>query len=1488
MSFLHRRSRSVSASTPASASAHLAATQAFLNSRASQANLSASAAAQALRTMSPTPTPVDQIQTKRMIQRQASSGSLSSSARGRGRGGLQRQNSSGSMTERTFRTPSPSPARPVSHSGLQAPPLPTIPQHFAPPPPPPTTPPKKKKKRASSQEAPQPRVLSPPPVRPSNRGQSLDRYGSPHQQQPLAPNVQRNTPVSQSNDLERVDSRNSINFSRPLSPRPQSPVAQSPMAHSPVIVNGDRSHFSDVAQGISPTQAGEIQHDLVQTANQTVKKKKKKVANSAVEGGHLQTGTMASRPIVHSLEPIPEPQIQTPSDQQPLVRTKKKKKPTFNGDSIDSPATESSRTDSDSDSNVERKRERRTQRASGILQKQPSIVREDWEGEQQEQASPLHASQGADTNTNTAPEVTLRNQVKSPTDAIDPPRKTESAISPSAPNQFRSPQTQETHAQAGREESPASTSHLQVTEPQNTRGTSLSPSRSTRFSDRLSSDLAAGRKHEPPPRSISPAKPALKHHSPTPAFSRGEPRGASVTPSESSDISSASADGPLKRKKSVRVSFEVQPEIVGTAASVQSPADSPSREKKGWLGLGKAKSTQNTLSSNDDMEVLMKPRPQLPSFGSVRGQKFRDINDSNTTQIPRSPPETRGPPAEGKITTSSATSSETSSTYTSNLVTGVSSDHAVGAIFAQEARKTLGKASATPNNEPLPPEVTSVEGMVSFSDEENDSSDAEETMPEPLARGPSELETLAGTKASSAKATDQPASFELPQTEVPVVSVSPPTPAEEAKPNDQYLVEVPGGFPVSADNLAGKGDELRTARGAPPVASVTPDLDSHAATEAVDDDVSDNDSIYSDAAEDPSEMEGMGFGSIDAIVESPIVSPPALLTSPESPLAPVSSSNSHDARGAGSWEETQAHWSGIAEQTRYLPSQHTIENRPAPPTTGYNVPQPVRIPDQEPLQMRTIEPATTAYSKITQPAQPRPARAPASKSSASQPRRKKKTPAAIAAAASVPAAAAAAQRLPDSPLQRKMQPSAYPTIETHNLGYAAAAAAPFRQSMRASSPPETEPAFRKTMRNENRNSMPASTVAPPQQRRSQTLISTAPNQPRAALQKKHMPLPAAAATSVVSARTQPVRPVLSNDSDSESSFRKARRSKSTTGGKYTMRRSMRGSDEPTLRGDRLNGVRSVSPVGRRPFSPPDGSHTMRTSMRGSIDNVPTLRASNDVRRSSSMFSRRQPNTATTLSMSLGGQNNRSRILDSDDEDEPPQRSKWRSRFADDSDDDTDVPQFTPVRGIPRRNNDADSTDLDDSSDEERAKTQAAPKLQIPQVNTAAPAGSAEALSPNSEKKRGLLGMFRSKKPKEESPSLVVDSPLKPLKTTDTNKASRLGFASNAERDQAIALARAKLEASKELQNPGGQQHGHAKLHRRHMPERVMSDSWPLPPTLPTDNARPSTMDGPPTRNGTTRLNQGSMRKPDEFAEAIGRSGKKKKFPMLRKAFGLKD
>lgn len=1414
----------------------MAASQAFLANRVSQGNLSASAAAAALRNLSPTPTPIDQLQTKRMIQRQASLSQLSTgSGRGRSRGGLQRQQSASSMTERTFRTPSPSPSRqPTRPEPALAPPLPNIPQQYT------TSPvvPAKKKKRASSQGAPPPRVLSPPPTGPTNRGQSLDRYGV---SQPVAA-TQKSSHLPKVPELERTDSRNSVNFSRPLSPRPQSPLPE-----SPIIANGDRSMRKPAVAPISPTRVEQIQYGLEETANQPVKKKKKKAVPESSEGSHLHSGTMGSKPVVHPLEPEPEPhgrpEAQYRDEQEPQVR-RKKKKAVLSGESTHFPASDaSSRTDSDSDSNAEKTRDRRAQRASGVLAKQPSIVREDWEGEQHEEAgraSPSQVHSPTEQELGAVHDATpLQN--KRAINTANVSRKIEEPLPPTKPINQAVPTEAHANSQPPQPQSaPAVSANLQVTEPRTVRETSLSPSRSTRFSDRLSSDLAAGRKHEPLPRSVSPAKSALKHHSPSGGdLHQPRVRGSSVTPSESSDVSSASAEGPARRKKSVRVSFDAQPEIVGTSDGVQS-SDSPSKEKKSWLGAGKSKPTLNTIPSNDDMEELLKPRPQLPSFGSVRGQKSRDANDANAPQVSRSPP------ASVSTTTSTPSLRSTASSVNTYPSTGISSDHAVGAILSQEAQKK----SRDHSNEPLPPEVTSVQGTISFSDSESDTSETEEAPQSvpvenvPMTEKPVAIpEPMPSINHRVTTADTPPMQAEMPA-ELPVVSISPPTP----KADDQWQVDLPGGFPVSRDALA-QLEESQKDDSSQPGLGIGSTTDSE----------SDNESIYSDAAEDPAELDGTGFGSIDAIVVSPMApTVPTRITPPDSPLARAPEPRPQPPVSAGSWEQTQARWRDLAEQTRKAPSQ---------PSEATESAQPARP------EAMAVEPA------LDQPApQQQPVQAMAAPVSAPKPR-KKKTPAAIAAAASVPAAVITEQGLPGSRPRKKKQP-AYSKVDQGTAGASAASAGPLRQSMRTTAPAEAEPTMRKSMR--NRNSMPATATAPQQQYLHQASMRT-PTQPRAALQKKHIPpapLSTSAAASAVSPRTAPAPPVATNDSDSESSFKKARRSKSSTGGQYTMRRSMRGAPDPTLRGEGRNGVRSVSPAGRRPFSPPGGQRTMRASMRGSVDSsVPTLRGSTDAKRSSSLFGRRQGSVPPLPPAAAS--KHQSRFVDSDDEETAPRAKKWRSRFGDDSDDESDL---TPVRGIPRRTGDGDSTDLEDSSDEEKPRTPVQPaRLQIPQ-STMTPAG-AEPMSPNTEKKRGLFGRLRGKKQKDAAPSPIVESPQAPP-PTDLSKPSNLGFSSKAERDRVIEQTRARLEAA---QQPQPTHQPHNKLQRRHTPQRVMSDSWPLPPKISDNmNDRPNTADGATMRNGSARLNQGSMRTRDVPMEPVGRSGKKKRFPMLRKAFGLKD
>jgi serine/arginine repetitive matrix protein 2 len=288
-----------------------------------------------------------------------------------------------------------------------------------------------------------------------------------------------------------------------------------------------------------------------------------------------------------------------------------------------------------------------------------------------------------------------------------------------------------------------------------------------------------------------------------------------------------------------------------------------------------------------------------------------------------------------------------------------------------------------------------------------------------------------------------------------------------------------------------------------------------------------------------------------------------------------------------------------------------------------------------------------------------------------------------------------------------------------------------------------------------------------------------------------------------------------------------------------------------------------------------------------------------------------------------------------------------------------------VRGIPRRHDEGDSTDLEDSSDEERKKKAKDPTPAPISTAVAKSPVPAAPLSPNTMKKKGLWSRFRSKKEKDEPPKSrlgagtmgdrekitertapAVNSAKKEDDDDEDAPAGNfdnMGFGSAAERDAMIAQTMAKLEAAKggstansgsttnlgttgqrgsttnlggtaNVSSPVGSVSGPAtgspaasnspgagaipgspvngRLQRRATPQRFASDSWPLPPKIGAldEVDRPSTAD--PTTNGRpgigNRVPTSETLKTDGGTPITGRSGKKKRFPLLRKAFGLKD
>lgn len=1457
----------------------MAATQAFLANRVSQGNLSASAAAAALRAMSPPPTPVADVQTKRMQRRSSSAGSANA-ARGRSRGGLDRKSSSGSMTERTFR--SPSPGRPATPNGSgAAPPVPKLPVDIPP--------------------------VPQLPERSSKRSLSLDTYGTRQESQPApttapltnakaaqrvaaAPATVQRPNGSNGYDIQRTDSRNSVNFSRPLSPSPQSP-------------DSTREQQTAPRNGLSAVDARNVQYNVAAVSQQPVKKKKKKVAPRSAEGSHLSSGSMASRPVVTPLEPGPEPSSEAPQPEP----TRKKKKAALTGQSTHFPQSpESQSLEQDQDTSPEQRR--RAQRASGQLMKQPSVVREDWEGEQEEEQSPVSSREEQGLSPVASPVALVQSKK---TTAANMSRKIEEPITP-PPKVATSAAQPETHQDASPVEADAS--HLTVQQPQPVRQSSLSPSRSTRFSEEPS-DLAAGKKHEPLGRSVSPVKSALKHHSPAPGEDRSnKPRGSSVTPSDASD-SNMSADGSVRRKKSVRVSFEPEPEVVGVASEpqgtdtpvLQSPQASQPAKKTGFFGLGRSRPPLTTIPSDDNLDEHMQPRPQLPSFGSIRNRQRRvDSSDSVGAVAPTADKLLSSP-----VQVSSTSSDASSSPDIAAQDHGVSSDHAVGAIFNQEATR---KAAGHEQHLPLPPVVTSVEGGGHLSDTESEitvedgytgtqSSKTDSPAESSQTSAPSTTKFDSASAPITAheesvlkEAQAEEAKLILPAAAPPALSVQPPTPGEqENKPTDQWLVVVPGGFPTAGNSTASSGsttqDQTLAATTTRTFGPSEYELKRSQAAdvEAEDESASDGDSIYSDAEEDLSDREG--FGSIDAIVESPAIESPRQLKTmspPQSPLAEKARALSGDENRA-SWDKTEQHWSGIAQQSREAKA-----NTP-PPVTAEKSQQASRAAPQQ---------ASRQLQQVVAP---------------SKPKKKAKPTAAL-----IGAAAAAA---PPGTRQQAAQPVQSTTMRSSMRQQPSAAsggsagAGTMRSSMRQQG---------KAM---NAKGLQASKWAPPPAEqgtvRPQPLAASAASANRAALQKKHIP-PTTPAPAVKPAYKPPPPPLV-NDSDSDSSFRKARRNKKSADGSYNMRRSMRDSalappSQPAGRG----AVRSLSPPARRPFSPVGDQSGMRMSMRGSAATpAPTLRGPpKEQKRSSSLFGRKKPKASpgpVPLPTTAGF---RSRIGDSDDED-GPRPTTFKSRFADSSDDEAEPAPLRPVRGIPKRQDDGDSTDLDDSSDEERRKPkrQLQPAIKI-DTNAAQQAQTSDVpLSPNTMKKKGLFSRFRSKKPKadqvfaQQGLASPTSNSRPATHDSDTPFDKNMGFGSSAERDAMIRQTMAKLEAAKNdeptaaspsvvapVTNPAStpprfsrpQSPTGGKLQRRR-PERVMSDSWPLPDTeatIPDD--RPATAGtgafSKNKTNGVTTLRPSMHeRKPtneslhtDGGAPLSGGKAKKKRFPMLRKAFGLKD
>ena len=251
---------------------------------------------------------------------------------------------------------------------------------------------------------------------------------------------------------------------------------------------------------------------------------------------------------------------------------------------------------------------------------------------------------------------------------------------------------------------------------------SNSPVRTARFSTIVGNNLTI-RRHSPPPRSISPRKSALKHSGPRDASPSDSASDAATNPSNmvGGDVALSN------RKKAHRVSFDDKAVVVSQAPLPPSPprspglsslpgaseaplnshtAHQPPSRSRSWfsnIGRGKKKADQSAASGDDD-DMAMKPRPALPSFGSVRDKSHPTQQEERPLVRP----------------TSESQLSATRQPFQPLEAHSTSSDHAVGFIVGAE-RQTSPKATRNTANtsryrEPLPPVVTSVDGNGYVSD----------------------------------------------------------------------------------------------------------------------------------------------------------------------------------------------------------------------------------------------------------------------------------------------------------------------------------------------------------------------------------------------------------------------------------------------------------------------------------------------------------------------------------------------------------------------------------------------------------------------------------------------------------------------------------------------------------------------------------------------------------------------------------------------------
>ncbi|KAL1799597.1 hypothetical protein ACET3X_003634 [Alternaria dauci] len=1512
---------------PPSASASLAASKAFIKSAESHGDLSSAAAAAALRTHVTTPTPVGDTVTKRMVRRGSLSSNGSLSRQQPGAPGLRRHSSSGSMTERSFRAPSPGRGSPADPDAPPVPPVPKNVQQQG----------SVVHRRASSLE-PTYRGGAPAPAGGRGRGVSLDRGANAvGRGQRAAGHLAQ---VSEEDDASR-----SVNFSRPMSPgivgtrqNPSPPSSKGwfggPVVNQEALQRMASTSRPKTSSGVSSYDLQNAQRSVQSAAERPVKTHQ---VSQGLQGAKLSSGSMRAKPsgsAVQSqsylppraprpVDPNSPDAIYDPSSRkfihkqdamarhrelheepEPAPRYVPQHVDTFH--SVHIPENQMGRGSPSPIRHYVRQEQQAPQRQEEPVTQAP-------EPQLNAATGTRHSDDFVDADFPPEEQAHTSRKLEDSGYGTIVGHEDDEASPKSAQNQDGAYPRLATPANSTPAGSVSGQGRGRLPEAHD-RNASLSPPRTAHFAA-VPVELAAT-KHDPLPRSVSPAKSVLKS---SPSVSRrgGSPATANgrlsarFAPSEASDT--GSEDGGRKKKKNVRVSFEEEPVLLGKATDTEAPSHG---------GLGAPKWSPIT-EKEDEFEDFMKPRAALPVFGSIRDKERRP--QENMAE---------------KVTETFPTSN-------------ASSDTALGNIVAED----FAQKHATHVN-PLPPDVTTVEGSgyVSDSSDYSNIHRPMETLQQPPAPEPNSL------SASQHETTAAAAPVPEQVVEVPDIALQPATPSPHERPEPVYQsMTIPGGWGEDVPEAEHKTVSPTSTTSAPVVDSTTQQPKSTTQAEEYDETTDDNSSVYSDAYEDLSD--GEGFGSINALMEKPVVVSSGLLSSryantdatdkTTSKLqldTAVNDRRDSDTTPTQDWNAAQQHWSGLNASLK-KPDPELGQAQATPDQASHAqevisrvVQAPVSEDMSTPSASREYTPDTTPERKVTA-MPPRRTTPPSADQSAVKPLKSalKKSPVpqparpAESQARTTMRTAAPREGASEIHMKRTMRGGSDPASRTGpQMG------STMRSSMRGPSDTTSraQPQMRQSMRSADASPAPSMGLAA--SRHSMVPMDTKP--PRGALQKRNIP-PAAGAVSkgrpqsMLAAKPM-AAPAPTYDSDSDasvSSFQRERARKRggrEQGGRYTMRGSMRQDPAPTMRAS------APAPRQVRAISPPAASSAMRRSMRPSsptpepvksskfsirsLSPMGRFRRGSDVRPASPtppmpVFnkqilppkpSREPKQNAPPVKASKAAF--KSRFADSSDEEDDARPTRFQSRF-DDSDDDepadyTLPPGLAPVRGIPRKagEEDGDSTDLEEEAEEEaedeptNVVPKAAPVTNGANSNSGAQGAALSAGSlrdskhaplpsfgdaGKSKSKRGFFGLGKKKttaQPQavQAQPGLAQYAP-----TSDVIPMPP------AQRNRDVGHPMTPIDEDKEFGDPRSVSPRSPKLQRRKTPE------WPLqpPPAIGTED-RPVSSDGVTARRPRFTNRQSStisnVSAPIVDAQgrsvSYGRSGKKKKFQGLRRVFGLND